>query len=94
LRDRIAGTVMRLPGTGEGVARLVALSMVKVDMASLVAPRFWRNHPRFSAPASPLHTAMAWVAIIDVGVASPPRWSSGSGHDRTIRIKSLFTQSM
>ena len=25
---------MRLPGTGVGVARLVALSMVKVDMAA------------------------------------------------------------
>jgi hypothetical protein len=34
LRARKAGTVIRLPGTGEGVARLVALSMVKVDMAS------------------------------------------------------------
>jgi hypothetical protein len=31
LRERIAGTVIRLPGTGEGVARLVALSSVKVD---------------------------------------------------------------
>src|SRR3954463_5219740 len=32
LRARMAGTVMRLPGTGEGVARLVAVSKVKVDM--------------------------------------------------------------
>ena len=32
LRWRMAGTVMRLPGTGEGVARLVAVSRVKVDM--------------------------------------------------------------
>jgi hypothetical protein len=32
LRARIAGAVMRLPGTGDGVARLVELSMVKVDM--------------------------------------------------------------
>jgi len=31
-RERIAGTVMRLPGTGVGVARLVALSIVKVDI--------------------------------------------------------------
>ena len=34
LRPRIAGTVMRLPGTGLGVARLVPLSMVKVDIAA------------------------------------------------------------
>ena len=34
LRARIAGAVMRLPGTGEGVARLVEVSMVKVDMAA------------------------------------------------------------
>jgi hypothetical protein len=34
LRPRIAGTVMRLPGTGVGVARLVLVSMVKVDMAA------------------------------------------------------------
>ena len=39
LRARIAGTVMRLPGTGVGVARLVPLSMVKVDMASTLDPR-------------------------------------------------------
>jgi hypothetical protein len=35
LRARIAGTVVRLPGTGEGVARLVEVSMVKVDMRAL-----------------------------------------------------------
>src|SRR6476619_6605072 len=34
LRARIDGTVMRLPGTGDGVARLVAVSMVKVLMGS------------------------------------------------------------
>jgi hypothetical protein len=28
-----------LPGTGEGVARLVPLSMVKVDMDGVIAPR-------------------------------------------------------
>jgi hypothetical protein len=32
-RARIAGAVMRLPGTGVGVARLVEVSIVKVDMA-------------------------------------------------------------
>jgi hypothetical protein len=42
LRARIDGAVIRLPGTGEGVARLVPVSMVKVDMAassSRAAPR-------------------------------------------------------
>jgi hypothetical protein len=34
-RARMAGAVMRFPGTGEGVARLVEVSMVKVDMALL-----------------------------------------------------------
>jgi len=33
LRPRIAGAVVRVPGTGEGVARLVDVSIVKVDMA-------------------------------------------------------------
>ena len=33
LRARIEGAVMRLPGTGDGVARLVPVSIVKVDMA-------------------------------------------------------------
>ena len=37
LRARIDGAVMRLPGTGDGVARLVLVSMVKVDMRRLLA---------------------------------------------------------
>ena len=37
LRARIAGTVVRLPGTGDGVARLVLVSMVKVDMGGALA---------------------------------------------------------
>src|SRR5436305_3825585 len=44
-RPRIAGAVMRLPGTGEGVARLVEVSMVKVDMFGLVAAWREHNHP-------------------------------------------------
>jgi len=39
LRARIDGAVMRLPGTGDGVARLVEVSMVKVDIARLLAAR-------------------------------------------------------
>ena len=39
LRARIDGAVMRLPGTGDGVARLVEVSMVKVDMARPLAAR-------------------------------------------------------
>src|SRR6476469_3529906 len=38
-RARIDGAVIRLPGTGEGVARLVPLSMVKVDMAAASSGR-------------------------------------------------------
>ena len=34
---RIDGAVMRLPGTGTGVARLVEVSIVKVDMTRLLA---------------------------------------------------------
>jgi hypothetical protein len=33
-RARIDGAVIRFPGTGTGVARLVEVSMVKVDMAA------------------------------------------------------------
>lgn len=55
LRARIDGAVMRLPGTGEGVARLVEVSMVKVDMAAassgFAAPRQkppgYRSQPRW-----------------------------------------------
>src|SRR5256885_1764290 len=43
LRVRIAGAVMRLPGTGDGVARLVEVSMVKVDMAALLAALGFRS---------------------------------------------------
>jgi hypothetical protein len=35
LRARIDGAVVRLPGTGDGVARLVEVSMVKVDITAL-----------------------------------------------------------
>jgi hypothetical protein len=35
LRPRNPGTVMRLPGTGVGVARLVLVSIVKVDMGGV-----------------------------------------------------------
>jgi hypothetical protein len=34
LRARIDGAVIRLPGTGDGVARLVEVSMVKVDIGA------------------------------------------------------------
>jgi hypothetical protein len=34
LRARMDGAVIRLPGTGTGVARLVEVSIVKVDMAA------------------------------------------------------------
>ena len=37
---------MRLPGTGDGVARLVDVSMVKVDMARLLAPMLLRSKTR------------------------------------------------
>jgi hypothetical protein len=51
LRPRIDGTVMRLPGTGDGVARLVEVSMVKVDMrrpfsgAGVPQPAPWQPQP-------------------------------------------------
>jgi hypothetical protein len=40
------GDVIRLPGTGDGVARLVDVSMVKVDMARLLAPMLLRSKTR------------------------------------------------
>src|SRR5213075_2929123 len=43
LRARMAGAVIRLPGTGDGVARLVEVSMVNVDMAALLAARGFRS---------------------------------------------------
>lgn len=36
-RPRIEGTVVRFPGTGDGVARLVSVSIVTLDMAALLA---------------------------------------------------------
>ena len=46
LRARMDGAVIRFPGTGEGVARLVEVSMVKVDMARLLAPMLLRSKTR------------------------------------------------
>jgi hypothetical protein len=46
----MAGTVMRLPGTGEGVARLVAVSRVKVDMGPSVATARRVDQPDRSTP--------------------------------------------
>src|SRR4051812_29487073 len=48
LRARIDGAVIRLPGTGDGVARLVEVSMVNVDMAAPLAPllRCGKNRQR------------------------------------------------
>src|SRR5215210_1826036 len=43
LRARIDGAVIRLPGTGDGVARLVLVSMVKVDMAAASSGRAQRG---------------------------------------------------
>jgi len=43
---RIDGAVVRFPGTGDGVARLVEVSMVKVDMARLLAPMLLRSKTR------------------------------------------------
>ena len=41
---------MRLPGTGDGVARLVAVSMVKVDISRLSALlRCGKNRPANAA---------------------------------------------
>ena len=34
-RARSDGTVIRLPGTGDGVARLVSVSMVTFDMGGI-----------------------------------------------------------
>jgi len=39
LRARIEGAVVRFPGTGDGVARLVEVSMVKVDMRAASSRR-------------------------------------------------------
>jgi hypothetical protein len=54
LRPRIDGAVVRFPGTGDGVARLVEVSMVKVDIAAPLALTLLcsktgcgqRTHPR------------------------------------------------
>ena len=45
---------MRLPGTGLGVARLVPVSMVKVDMARLLAisARRSQSHPAHGSPTA------------------------------------------
>src|SRR3954447_23403756 len=54
LRARIAGAVVRLPGTGEGVARLVEVSMVKVDIGEPLAL------PRPLTPAIPAACNPSW----------------------------------
>src|SRR3954467_4925674 len=54
LRARIDGAVIRLPGTGDGVARLVPVSMVKVDMARASSERAAAPPARLFAAAEPL----------------------------------------
>jgi hypothetical protein len=49
-RARIDGAVTRFPGTGDGVARLVDVSMVKVDMARL------SNDRAITPPVLPFRT--------------------------------------
>ncbi len=45
---------MRFPGTGDGVARLVEVSMVKVDMARL------SNDRAITLPAAPIRFRNRW----------------------------------
>lgn len=52
LRARIEGAVVRLPGTGEGVARLVAVSMVKVDIGAASSGRDGKPPIPDQAPAT------------------------------------------
>lgn len=58
LRARMEGTVVRLPGTGEGVARLVLVSIVTFDMARLstrparIPPA--RNRSSSETPGTPV----------------------------------------
>src|SRR5689334_11965023 len=54
LRARIDGAVMRLPGTGEGVARLVEVSIVKVDMAAASSRAAVASLARLFADREPL----------------------------------------
>src|SRR6476646_139569 len=72
LRARIDGAVMRLPGTGEGVARLVEVSMVKVDMAAASSGAAGAPPARLFAAAQPApcaseiesSTAVLWSRMI------------------------------
>jgi hypothetical protein len=59
----MAGAVIRFPGTGEGVARLVEVSMVKVDMARP------SNDPAITSPEGPFRYRNQWNFLS--AVASP-----------------------
>jgi hypothetical protein len=63
---------MRLPGTGEGVARLVAVSRVKVLTASILAARAVYQLSWFTLPGLFRHSHSAgdgrWERIAAIGV--------------------------
>src|SRR3954453_1556993 len=84
LRARIAGAVIRLPGTGDGVARLVDVSIVKVDIVAAFS---------LTAVQQPARQSIVWstmgnfTALLFFPLTSPPvfraRLRSGVGNDRS-----------
>jgi hypothetical protein len=66
---------MRFPGTGDGVARLVEVSMVKVDMARL------SNDRAITPPAIPFRLRKPWniagdACVKTTGALAPCRRGS------------------
>src|SRR5205085_10588192 len=76
LRARIAGAVIRLPGTGEGVARLVEVSMVKVDMGRLLTPMLLRSKTRR------MHSPEQFGLSCDLLTVAEPRFPTGAFSQR------------
>jgi len=83
LRARMDGAVMRFPGTGEGVARLVLVSIVKVDMARP------SNGPTLTPPEQLSYGAVtagtpccSMRRAIQVPGRTKPEWNDGAFDDR------------
>ena len=79
---------MRLPGTGEGVARLVEVSMVKVDMAAPLAALLRRGKDSatpalayFSLPSRSSHWA-PWAS--EIASSTAVLWSR-----RTVKARRM-----
>src|SRR5437660_12046361 len=90
-RARIDGAVIRFPGIGDGVARLVEVSMVKVDMALLSNGR--PLPPPVAVIARPQRRNFHCCSDVGPGKCATGVDSNGVSDDRSPLLRRLGTGS-